>query len=202
MKKRNTEKIITAKDFIKVYLELIDLIPDTNVWSENNFENNPSCLYRLKQLNAILVAFRIKSNWIDFSNGEFVFFRPINQYLSIQNTINEYKYSKEFRSLKQEKITHQDIMRIFKFFIDFIIKEYSLESKINRYILANRLPLQYFIQKIKSYRSPHNIKITNSIIDDLAKIINPSGKGVKLKTLIDKYNYPDVDLKEIDIENW
>ena len=97
MKKRNTEKIITAKDFIKVYLELIDLIPDTNVWSENNFENNPSCLYRLKQLNAILVAFRIKSNWIDFSNGEFVFFRPINQYLSIQNTINEYKYSKEFR---------------------------------------------------------------------------------------------------------
>jgi len=68
-----SEKIYTAKDFLEIYLEFVDLVPKQSEWNEEAISSNPPRLYRFQQLKSLMKAFEIGDDLLrDFKEGEFL----------------------------------------------------------------------------------------------------------------------------------
>ena len=177
---------------------LYELNTDYKTWSETIDISNPPRYYRLQMITSILNALNIDSNYASFFDGNFI----------VQNN----------------QINMLELIRIIEKNHAFILSNFSIPDS------AHIHELKYLFKKLINYRLDAQLllscnagvlaasnfytlplRITNSINTNLAKelkiidqilsyIINPNGIAYTKDLLIEQFNYPNIDLDEVDID--
>lgn len=184
------------KKLLKTFIDLYNYDSEIETWSLEKFKENPPRLYRLQIINALMNALEIHCSYINFKNGCFISDIQAERW-------DNFKESNKFLSKIKSKS-------------NIATKKSSEISAIFCSLLHYRLLAQKIVtcnDNIYAASAEFNLfsKLMNNpnklLIKDLKKIekvlqfcINPKKIKCNKSKLIDIYNFPDVDLNEIDLE--
>lgn len=195
-------KNITAKDFIKIYVDLKYLTPNVNEWTKELFYESESRLKRLHQLIVLKKAFNINDNWEEFERGNFLDRFPIESYNQLKQNIKSFKNTNSWNSQNFDHFCYRDLQVTFRLFMEFVVIENTLKNHISEYSMTYSLGQIYGYEHTKSYFTRRTNKKIQYMIDDLAIIIDPLQQVFSEEELINKFDFPYVDLEDIDLKNW
>lgn len=207
-------KVFMAIDVLHKTLEFISLCKDSKEWKLEALKNNPPRYYLLLQIEALLNAFFDDKNRVEYIDyeyhlgklsiqnfiaGDFIKSYKIEAYNSMFDFIYDETPIPLYNSNHSLKITKRMLLDLFQRFLEFKKRIRNLEKFNGDYLMAN------------SYNARFSIKITDDISANLTDkqdkinqalelIINPLGLSFDYATLVSKYNYPDIDLEELNLD--
>jgi hypothetical protein len=185
-----------AKDVLADYFEFTSLEPSKTSWNQKKLKSNPPRFYRLKILKSLFKAFNL-GNIKEFEEGGFILKRDIEDYKALIKQIrSDPSVKKGLRA--DEDVTLKHICRIFERLLRYrsILDE---ALRFNSGLLTARGIYSYPYKRIDRMNEPINNNI--SIIDDiLCLIISPAEKTISRKELIMNFDYPQVNVIDIDAD--
>lgn len=188
--------MITARDLLFQFLDLKGLSPKFADWTEVGFSNNPPRLYRLRQLVALFRAYGIPWGPESFSKGGFI--KPKEpRYKSVISIL-----AAEVRNANDEggKPEREQLPGFFEELFKYRRRVDHVLSFSSGLMAAGGL---YLHAHRKVNELNRIIKADLDIIDDsLALLISPEAATFTVEQLVREYDYPDVDLDEIDLDWW
>lgn len=182
-------------ELLNLICELHSLESNLSNWKIENFKNTPPKLFRLKKIIALLDALSIKCGFEDFFRGKHL----NNQYID-QNILPQY-----FESLGSivEELSFEDKKQEYLYLLFHLLLKYKLNCQkvldtnsglyaVSGYLLLEDLLVKTINKKLEKMISP---------VDNLLHyLINPLNCQISKKDLIKNYNYPDINLEEIDLD--
>ena len=191
------EETYTAKDVLDLYLEFEGMQPEQDTWTDDDLQDNPPRFYRFKMLQSFFRAFGL-GDIKEFAVGTFVLKRKIEDYSAlIKQMKSELKTVTKFR--KGEQLTLNEIAFLFERLLEYR-REWDRVTGFSSGLSACSAKYRYAFYKIDQVNS--EICDNISPIDDiLTFIMSPLGKAISKEELMKLFNYPDVDLFDIDIEH-
>lgn len=192
-----SEETYTAKDALDLYLEFEAMQPDRRTWTDGRLQDNPPRFYRFKRLQAFFEAFEL-GDIREFAEGTFILKRKIRDYASlIKRMKSELKTITKFR--KGEEITLHEIAFLFARLLAYR-KRWDDVTGFSSGLMACSAKYRYAFYKIDQVNS--QIRDSTSPINDiLTFIMSPEKKNIGKEELVERFDYPDVDLFDIDIEH-
>jgi len=186
----------TAKDILDLYLEFVCMEPDKNVWDEDWLQNNDPKLFRLKILKSLFRAFDL-GEIKDFDDGSFILKRKLEDYDFLKKKIVSDLGTKPGLAYSQAL----DLSDIAYMFQTWLLQLIECEKVIKSYSFVMMVSEQtyYTFHKIKEV----NIAIRQSITDMnsiMSAMISPLGHTISKDELVRTFDFPDVDLTDIDAE--
>lgn len=191
-------KINPAKLLIDDYLELKELIKNIENWKEEKIKDNPPRYFRLLRLNACLKALGIKfESWKEFEKGYFK--------ADDSSKIDRIKLFNLMSSLTKNGISQFSILADEMDYNYYMYMALSLRRNIYQFnALQNTV-----LTASENYVVP--LLVTDAILDDLNKysktldelliqILNPKNVSFSFKEMIEKFDFPDIDLEKIDLD--
>jgi hypothetical protein len=193
-------KINPAKLIIDDYLELKALVENSENWKEEKLKDNPPRYFRLLRLNACLKALGIKfESWKEFEKGYFK--------ADHSSKIDRVRLFKLMSSLTKNGTSQFTILA----------DEMEIDSNYYMYMaLAMRRNIYQFnalqntvLTASENYVVP--LLVTDAILDDLNKYsktldelliqtLNPMNVSFSIREMIEKFDFPEVDLEKIDLD--
>lgn len=186
------------KRLLHLFTELYTYERNVHRWSFENFKENPPRYNRLKMITAIMKALELECSYEDFSVGEFIAEIHFEKWLDfLKDASAKFPTTEPFNKLDFEVDFH-DLNTIFYAFMNYRLQAQSLLS-CNSGILASTYEFNKFtaLMKLPNKQLKKNLKPIDFI---LVFLINPKNISYSKQELIDKFDYPDVDLKEIDLD--
>jgi len=193
---------------------------DEDFYSPENLKDNPPKYYRLLQIEALLEALNITQKDIkpsllekgfsliskkkhkpqpsplsSFIKGEFLFDREESP--AITDLIKRIKNNagKVSKGLSEKEVT---LPWLFNDLLNYRIDIERFAQKPQGFIEGFNIALYYGHRFQAEIAETLQTKITE--IDNLlALLIDPLNQDINIEILIKDYNYPDVDLKELDL---
>lgn len=193
-------KQYTAKDIVKIYSELKDLTPDVKDWTVVMFKNSKPRLIRLNQLVSLKQAFKIDGNWNEFEQGKFIKNLSIEFYANLKDNIKVFKNSSSWDNQNFDNFNYSDIIKIYRLFLEFVSIELKLKNLSTIYSITYSIGQSYGFEKTKKYFNSTQNKKIDSIMNDLALILDPKNQSISKATLVKSYAFPLEHLEEIDLE--
>lgn len=191
-----SEETYTAKDVLDLYLEFESMQPDKRTWTDGKLRDNPPRFYRFKMLQSLFRVFDL-GDLKKFAEGNFVLERRIEDYtLLIKRMKSELKSVTKFR--KGEEIAQSEIAFLFKRLLEYR-RIFDHMIGFSSGLLACSARYRYAFYKIDQINSQMRDSIT-PIDDVLSFIISPARKEFSKKELIELFDYPVVDLLDIDVD--
>ena len=188
------EETYTAKDVLDLYLEFEGMQPEQDTWSEEKLQDDPPRFYRFKMLQSLFRAFEL-GDIREFDEGTFVSKRKIEDYGTLIKQMKlELKNITKFR--KGEDITLKEIAFLFRKLMDYR-RRWDRVIDFSSGLLACSAKYRYAFYKINQVNSEIQDNIS-PIIDILTAIMSPIGEVKSQKELLTHFDYPDVDLSDID----
>jgi hypothetical protein len=186
-----------SQELVQLYFDLSLFEPNYNLWSETYFIEKQPILIRFKKLNALLSA--VNCNLSTFVKGEFLKDDDSELLETILFEINK-TYPKLIKRLNEyEFINTKKLNFLFTRLLEYRTKV-ELLFDCNSNVLAvsgfHTLPINLTFEINKKIKSQ-----TNIIDNILLLLIEPLFTEVTLELLVENFDYPDVDLDEIDLEN-
>jgi hypothetical protein len=206
-----TEKY-RALDFLDKYLEFKGMTPNYEEWNEEALKDNPPRLYRFKQLKALMKAFEIGENLKeDFENGIFLENRNPKIFTKILDDIDIYVSQSEFEQKSsrakrdmdrfQESIRmERGMIRIFQKFFQFIETTKKFLEFNNNWLSTGSIPARYTIYRTKLLIKSIDTSKLDEIKELISQMIDPKQQEFTFEELVQNYDYPNVDLSEIDAD--
>ncbi|WP_457746909.1 hypothetical protein [Sulfurimonas sp.] len=188
-------KKLTAEDLLKLFLDLLSFSPDIKEWSLEEFQYNEPRLIRYQRLIALLQAFKLPTDIHNFVDGSF-----IDGTTDIYTEIREYMMRNNDTENRVGDIIGYDIGEAFAGMLEYRMKLNNVLSHNQQYFLVSHSHRYAYIQT-----SGINKKIKEELIEYdtfLAWLISPEKKTFTIKELEKSFNYPNVDLDQIDMDNW
>jgi len=188
------EETFMSNDVLDLYLEFKGMQSDQNTWTEDNLADDPPRFYRFKMLMSLFRAFEL-GDIREFDEGTFVLKRKIEEYSTlIKQMKSELKNVTKFR--KGEEITLHETAFLFRRLMDYR-RRWDRVINFSSGLLACSARYRYASYKTDEVNSQIHDKIA-PINDILAVIMSPLGKAISKEELLTHFDYPDVDLSEID----
>lgn len=182
--------IISAIELLHKFLEF-KLLAEVEEWEEETLKTNPPRYYRFKQLEALFKAYEL-GNLKDFGTGDFISDREDEDFEMVVDNIKE-EITKEI-----EDTSTSTIEILFEELINYRLLVSRLMNFPNQTIASNSI---LSFPSIKAQQINEAIKEKVVAIDKcLALIISPSRKSFTLEELQNTYEYPNIDLDELDAE--
>ncbi|TXB66165.1 hypothetical protein FRY74_06220 [Vicingus serpentipes] len=181
---------------IKRFAELSQLEPNINNWSTLNFKGNPPRLIRLKMIDSLLKALQLNCNYSELIKGNFINHIEIDYHKLIELIGTEIPEISSIIDFEENSLAF-GLPYMFEGLLRYRLTFQSLKD-VNAGVLMCRgmhLAQVVLTNKITKDLEPH-IELVDKIIGYL---LNPRDINFPEKDLIDKYNFPDDDLLEIDI---
>ena len=191
-------KINPAKLLIDDYLELKELIKNIENWKEEKIKDNPPRYFRLLRLNACLKALGIQfESWKEFEKGYFK--------ADDSSKIDRIKLFNLMSSLTKNGISQFSILADEMDYNYYMYMALSMRRNIYQFnALQNTV-----LTASENYVVP--LLVTDAILDDLNKysktldelliqILNPKNVSFSFKEMIEKFDFPDIDLEKIDLD--
>lgn len=178
---------ISAHDLIRTFLDLQDLSPEVDKWSEEHFADNPPRLIRLRRLKALFRAFGISWGPESFKIGRF-----------IQHENPLYSPLLERAAEARISVTASGLHNYFEILFNYLQTVQGLRSFSSGVICASGFT---------AYAHTTAWTVTKAVLesvkgveDDLAFVIDPEGRTFTMEMLIAEFDYPDANLSEIDMD--
>lgn len=174
-------------------LDLTSYSPVIEDWNEGLFKDNPPRSIRLKRINSYLKALNIDCNYATLFNGEFV---KDTQCYSINKLIELYPEA------RNSDFTYGADQQDWEAFYKQLMKHVLLVDEVLNFnsglLSASGLYGSLYIISSKTNNQIRKAIGKEKII--LTWLLNPEKVEMSIDELINKYDYPDVDLSEIDLE--
>lgn len=194
--------ILSAKDVLKLFLELTELSPNIDEWDEKHFSDNPPRFYRFRQLKILFDVYSLGS-FKDFINGDFIENRPLEQFKQLIIRVNQLE--KEY--LPEESLgNYTEKNNLDHFMLEYMFKYLmSYRLTLNKALNFNGGVLEFSgLFRFAIFQIGHLNEVIHkeviSIDEILSFIISPGGESFSVDELVSKYGFPNVDIKEIDNE--
>lgn len=190
------EETHSAQTVLDLYLEFEAMQPDKRTWTPDKLRDNPPRLYRFQMLTSLFRAFDL-GDLRKFSEGTFVRQRRIDDYAAlIRQMESELKTVTKFR--KGEDISLHEIAFLFTRLLEYR-RRWDTLMHFSSGLLACSARYRYASFKVDEVNSQIRDRIA-PINDILARIISPHQKVISKAELIAQFNYPDVDLLDINTD--
>jgi hypothetical protein len=185
------------KKLLKRILELQDLSNDISQWSLVKFEKNTPRSYRLQMIDSLFQALEIKVTHEQFFSGEFITesnLPDVNKVLELLSAFGEFNLP----ILPKNEWGVSQAQHTFLYLMKYRLYLNQLENIGSGVYAASgyyRLPFVIFAKLHPS------VKRESKVIDALLRLfINPTKLKLSKKELIEKFNYPSVNLGDLDLE--
>jgi hypothetical protein len=195
-------------DLLNKVIDFTELTPEKSNWNLNALTNNPPRYIRLKEIEALLSAFSELSNELvddqyaltinNFLTGEFIKQRKIEEYSETIEFIQKYLASHGKISGENSEIQIGELAFIFPFLVNYKRQTKKLYDH-NSGWLAGGQTVRFMVLLTNNITSCLNDKL-RELDKTLELFINPKGFTFSESLLIEKYNYPSDDLKEIELD--
>jgi hypothetical protein len=185
-------KLITARSILLGFLDLRRLSPDLRHWTEKRLSDNPPRLIRLRQLVAMFRAFGLPWNPRSFTQGKFI--KPEDpRYTALLS-----KLEKEVPKEGRNSCGRHQLPFFFALLFDY---RSSLEETLSFTSGVLEASGLYLHACHKAEELNTIIRENVAIVEDiLVALISPGGLSFSVEQLARDYDYPDVDLLDLDIE--
>lgn len=199
----------SVQDFLNLYHEFKQMEPDTKRWSsECLITSNESVYYRFLRLQALVKAFNLGTDLLtDFHERRFLQKRTIEDFKPFYKDIEKYVQLSDSESklgplkpLKDMNPAHFQMM--LQSFFRFSEQMRNILHFNSGWLEAGSVTARYSIHKTNAILNSINVAALEELNHLLHKIIDPQGRVFTQSDLIEQYDFPDVDLHSIDIENY
>jgi hypothetical protein len=186
------------KLFWQLFFELYVFESNMENWEEEKFIDEPIKLYRLQMLQSLLRAFSIEININDFLKGI-----HINQvHVEKWSEFRQRKLSKvrsQLRSFEtQENTSMQELQSIFQSAISYRMQAQLLFSN-NDHIYAASGNFLFYLRAMNHINKKLNNELS-MLNDYLIFCLNPNQLKLKKRELMKNYNFPKVNLLDLDLD--
>lgn len=188
------------KLLIEIFAELYCMESDYKSWSQERFKDNPPRLIRLQMIQSISKALDVDyEKFLVFGSNHLFNYEvetlPIEKFRSLTYPI----IPKHLQHLDFDaKINGKEIEHVFKYVFQIYLNFELLKSTTSGILAANNYFLiPVFVGSALCKKSKKTIK---QIKDLLGFILNPQGIQLDKETLIKNFDFPDVNLDEIDMD--
>jgi hypothetical protein len=202
----NNSSKYAAVDLLDKIIEFTNMTRDPEEWSFEMQKSNEPRFVRLEQIKALMNAFvpellyskGIRENIESFYSGEFIQNRQIEDYGKLLDNMDKAISKSNFDVDPNQKIDLYDLQNNYRNLLSYYLK---LNSLINHNKGMMEISYPYFFTYL----------ITNSISDSissragkmktiLSSFIDPFKRSFTLDKLIKQYNYPNIDLLDLDLD--
>lgn len=202
-------KIYDGNSLLDMIFEFIEMTPDSALWTIKSLENNKPRLIRLKQINALIKAlypikgiFSGKGETIHtIMSGDFLKKKDITMFSELIAFMTTMVAENEKRFFDDKIIHIEQLQMPYLKLFEYKKQLRGLLTFNSGWIEASSIESRFIIHLTNS--------VTNKTIDTYAAIdealelfINPKKLTFTQEELINKYNFPTEDLKQIDFDNW
>lgn len=198
----------TVKDFLDKYYEFKSMVPNYKDWNQKSLKYNEPRFYRLKELESLIRAFDIGTDLLqDFQNRKFLERRTLSDFEPIIKDIEKYALNDEYEKERYEsEMERAQSVRWFEMLIQKFMRfseEMRSILKFNSGVLeAGSLIFRYSINKTQKLLDDIDLNELKEIDELLCRVLDPKDRVFTKNELIKNFNFPDVDLEAIDMENY
>lgn len=197
---------ITAFDFLNKYFELKRLEPDLRNWSLSALKYNEPRFYRLKELQSLIRAFDIGTDLKrDFVELNFLLKKRTKaDFQAIITDVHNYMANHEHhKKYDMDDFRFEwESRRIISYFLEFSEKAREFLAFNSGWLEAGSISARYLITTTGNALSTFDQKELRRIDDLICSVISPSNQSFTQTELIKNFDYPDVDLEDIDMEHY
>jgi hypothetical protein len=193
----------SAFEFLPLYFEFKAMIPDISQWNEKSLKDNPPRYYRFLQLKSLLKAFGLQIELTEFESGNFISCKDISEYKFVLNELCKFNKSDKsgFKSENPNEINIPEIEQIYTRFLQLLESVFIVKSFNSGLIEASSVSARFTYKTSKLFiEELYNLKRLMKIEQIIADIIDPERKKFSIAELKVQYNFPNVDLLDIDID--
>lgn len=188
----------------KLFFELKALSPNISLWNNEFFKDNPPRLFRYKMIISILNFLELDID--SFINGTFLKKDDIKLNRQIIDKLNnkhasivsDFFNSSTFKDELDKSTFEQSIDYLFCRLFEYKELLYMVENfNSGALVVAPYYSLSFLLTNEISKQ----INQKSIIIDEILLLLLLQGKSkINIKELIRQYDYPQVDLTEVDLE--
>ena len=185
----------SALDLLEAYLDLHNRDSNASEWSEERFADRPPLFYRYQRLVALAKAFEVEAYLSKFETGSFILSRKHTNYPLLQSDIEEFIKEK---NPNIDTIHELSLQMIYHRFFTFI----HLAEQILDLGVGGEAPLfaVYMTDRMDKFH-PKGFQVLQKIKKLVACLIDPMERKFSKSELMEKYQFPDVELWLIDRES-
>lgn len=192
-----TTAINPAEIIIKDYIELNSMSPDRSSWSESYFKDNPPRYYRFKRMASCFEVLGYQN--INYESLTHTINLPklnedqINSVISTIETAFPIEYEQYL-----EKWSFFSPRTTFDFLIRMLVSIYSFNFQRSGVLEASgyhMIPV-LMLEHLEEKLTPEKEAVEKT----LCLLLNPEEKTYNPIDLVTKYDFPLVDLEEIDLD--
>ena len=188
------------KQLLDTFLDLYTYDTKIQEWSFEKYENNPSRYYRLQMITALMKALDINCSYYDFTEGRFISKVQFSKWKEFKESILDQLDAKAYaRSLKDNSHPF-DIQSIFRTFMEYRLYSEKVLGIFDGMYLAND-EFRAFANILNTSNS-HLKQDLKNIEHVLHFCINPTRITYTKEELIKQFGFPEVDLRQIDIDSF
>lgn len=188
------------KQLLDLFSDLYTYDTKIQEWSIEKFKDKTSRLYRLQMITALMKALGITCSYYDFKKGRFIAKDQFNKWKEFKESILEQLDAKAYARSLKDSSSPLDIQSIYGTFMQYRLYAEQVLGIFDGIYLAK-----------DEFRAFANILNTSNshLKEDLKNIepvlrfcINPNKIHYSQEELIMQFGFPNVDLQQIDMDNF
>ena len=185
---------------LNAYYELRSYAGDsTEKWSERVFRENPPRLYRYQRLQALLRAFDLPLAVPELENGTFLVGRASHSYQFMKDELTLLHQQGALASAPGSPSGfHYRI--IYQTLFQLLHEQYKLQTFNNSWLEAGSAEAQYVILMAHRFINSYDHSSLATIRQTVCRLLDPGERQFSRQQLIARFDFPDVDLDEVDFE--
>jgi hypothetical protein len=186
-----------AENLILDYLDLILLEPNSNEWGSANFNKNMPRFYRLQRIKSCLNALELHPIPImKFEQGQFLENRTIKDIEEVERLLST-SFKLDYDKYVEERNINQ-LSVLFSSFLTLLVNLHRVRNTFKGTLAAsNHYLTPIFVAKQISHE---NANYEKTILKTLVYLLNPKSRQISREKMIEDFDFPDVDLVELDFE--
>lgn len=193
-------KNYTAFEFLPLYFEFKAMTPDISQWNEKSLKDNPPRFYRLLQLKSLIKAFGLEIDLSEFESGNFIHKKDISEYKFLLKGLEKFAQIENNKD-ETDEIDNSDIEHVFRQYFKLLEAIFIVKSCNSGLIEVKSVSARFTYTTSKLFvEELNNLQHLMRIEMIIASIIDPESREYSKSDLIEKYNFPDVDLFDIDLD--
>lgn len=202
----NNSQKHTALHLLEKVIEFTTMTSDPVEWSYEEQQGNPPRFVRLKQIHSLMDAFipelkpskDIRRSIENFFVGNFLANRPVKEYVNLTEKIDQTIANSRYNGAYNEKLDVFDLRSNYCHLMDYYLKMKSLVNHNNGQMeVSYPFMFSYIITDSVSEILKSKVEIISTL---LVEFIDPKNYAYTEDELITHFNYPVVDLMEMELE--
>lgn len=206
-----------GRDLIDKTLEFISLVPEPQQWKESALKNHTPYLLRYRQIQGLAKAFFTKppegilekaksifsSQHVpgipELLSGEFIKYRSLEEYTDTMDYMKSEVRTHEGSLDESTPFTLDRLTMVYRYLIDFKRHLWNLVNFRSADLQGGSIPSRFTAYLADSISA--NLKDKYAGLDEaLERLVNPHGLSFTKEELVEKYEYPKSDLKEVEAD--